>query len=322
MATKSRRILLHMRIVFALAILTLTAVLVLKFGAVLDWAMGDYRPLILNGIILVLFILGTLQILRAVLHYEAQEKQILEYIQLRREGEQNAFILTAPPGSSLLATRYHTLRELHQRGCPVDQGAVSAIMMAEESLHQSFPRFVNNVLILTGVFGTVSSLILALVGAGDVLQTSSTGSGMSLLLLGMNTALTTTATAIVCYFFFTFFFHRLMDLQTWVFSQVEQACLLYMLPEFTTEPDAINLQTRQLLEEVRGLVGSVREGLGNVDKTLKHSLGAKETPVDHGPALLAGIAQQNRALESSLERLDEVQKTLVEGFRLERRGEG
>jgi len=318
MPTKSRRILLHMRIVFALAIVALAAVLALKFGAVLDWALGDFRPILLNGIILLLFLLGTLQIFRAVRHYEAQEIRIGDYIRRRREGEENASILAGTPEANLLATRYHTLRELFAKGCPVDQGAVSAIMMAEESLHQSFPRFVNNVLILTGVFGTVSSLILALVGAGDVLQTSATDTGMSLLLLGMNTALTTTATAIVCYFFFTFFFHRLTDLQTWVFSQVEHACLLYMLPEFTTEKEAVNHQTKLLLEEVRGMVGEVREGLGHVDETLRRSLVETEAPVDHGPALLEGIARQNETLEASLSRLDKVQKTLVLGFRLER----
>ena len=198
--------------------------------------------------------------------------------------------MTSP---SLLADRYDTIRELFNGGGPVDHGAISAIMIAEESLHQSFPRFVNNVLILTGVFGTVSSLIFALVGAGDVLRASSPDAGMGLLLLGMNTALTTTATAIVCYFFFTFFFHRLTDLQTWVFSQVERASLLYMVPEFTYEPEAVNHQTKLLVEEVKHLVGDVREGLGGIEA------GAAEGPGGRRPTVGTerGLARRSGSTE-------------------------
>lgn len=318
MANKSRRVLRQMGIVFLLAIAALAALLVLKFGTILDWALGDYRPLLLNGIILVLFLLGCLQLYRAVRHYEVQENQILDFLRRRQEGETSAEAIAGLPASSLLADRYHTIRELFARGGPVDHGAIGAIMMAEESLHQSFPRFVNNVLILTGVFGTVSSLILALVGAGDVLQTSSTDGGMSLLLLGMNTALTTTATAIVCYFFFTFFFHRLGDLQTWVFSQVERASLLYIIPEFVSEPEALNHQTKLLIEEVRGMVGEVREGLGSIDGTLRKELAQGSPHPDHGPALLEALKLQNQALVTSLSRLDGLKQTLVEGFRLNR----
>jgi hypothetical protein len=311
MATKSRRILLQMGIVSTISTIALATILVLKFDIVLDWAQGDYRPLLLNGIILGLFLLGAMQLFRAVRHYQHQEKQIRRYIRRRQEGEDSSQALEDMPPSSLLADRFHTMRELFDNGTPVDHGAISAIMTAEESLHQSFPRFVNNVLILTGVFGTVTSLILALVGAGDVLQANSTDAGMGLLLLGMNTALTTTATAIVCYFFFTFFFHRLTDLQTWVFSQVERACLLYMVPEFISEPEAINHQTKLLIEDVRKMVREVREGIGGIDEKLRW-----DPRDDHAPALLDGMERQNSALEAALTRLDQIQQTLVEGFRL------
>lgn len=318
MASKSRRILLQMGIVSSAAVVTLAVILAFKFDTVMNWALGDWRPLILNGIIFVLFLLGTLQLYRAIRHYEQQEDQIRDYIRRRQHGEESARILDTVPPPSLLAERYRTIRELFNSGGPVDHGAISAIMIAEESLHQSFPRFVNNVLILTGVFGTVSSLIFALVGAGDVLQASSPDAGMGLLLLGMNTALTTTATAIVCYFFFTFFFHRLTDLQTWVFSQVERANLLYMVPEFTYEPDAVNHQTKLLMEEVNLLVGEVRAGLGGIEAALQNVQAGDRQPADQGVALLAGIERQNSALEASQSRLDELRQILIEGFRLNR----
>ena len=308
MASKSQRILNQMGLVSLLAVITLTAVLILKFGTVMAWAMGDYRPLMLNGIIFVLFLLGTLQLFKAIRHFQLQENQIHEYVQRRQAGEWSAEILDTMPSPSLIADRYRTIRDLFNGGGPVDHGAISAIMMAEESLHQSFPRFVNNVLILMGVFGTVSSLIFALVGAGDVLQAASPDAGMGLLLLGMNTALTTTATAIVCYFFFTFFFHRLTDLQTWVFSQVERAALVHMVPEFSYEHDAVNHQTKQLMEDVKLLVSEMREGLGGIEHALR-----KPEPTDSSEEVLTALEKQNSLLQSQF---DELRRVLVEGFRL------
>ncbi len=313
MASKSRRILFQMGIVSLSAVLVLAAVLVLKFNTVLAWAMGDFRPLALNGIIFILFLLGTVQLYKAIRHYQRQEEQIAQFIRRRQNGQSSDEILSTITGTSLIAHRYYTIKDLFNRGGPVDHGAISAIMMAEESLHQSFPRFVNNVLILTGVFGTVSSLIFALVGAGDVLQASSPDAGMGLLLLGMNTALTTTATAIVCYFFFTFFFHRLTDLQTWIFSQVERAALIHMVPEFSYEPDTVNHQTRLLVEEVKLLVGEVRSGLGGIEESLGNH---KSEPTNSNDALLAAMEKQNAALELQL---DDVRRVLVEGFRLDGR---
>ncbi len=317
MASKSHRILFQMGIVSLVALLTLIAALVLKFDMLVSWAMGDPRPLVLNGIIFVLFLMGVSRLYRALRHYQEQENQIIDYIRRRQEGEWSAEIFESTSTPSLLADRYRTIRDLFNGGGAVDHGAISAIMMAEESLQQSFPRFVNNVLILLGVFGTVSSLIFALVGAGDVLQASSPDAGMGLLLLGMNTALTTTATAIVCYFFFTFFFHRLNDLQTWVFSQVERAALVHMVPEFTYEPDALNRQTKLLVNDVKLLVNEVREGLGGIEEALRTPVEMDSEAADRSVALLAGMDKQNAHLESSLSRLEDLRRVLVDGFRLD-----
>ena len=86
MASKSQRILNQMGLVSLLAVITLTAVLILKFGTVMAWAMGDFRPLVLNGIIFVLFLLGTLQLFKAIRHFQLQENQIHEYVQRRQAG--------------------------------------------------------------------------------------------------------------------------------------------------------------------------------------------------------------------------------------------
>jgi hypothetical protein len=56
---------------------------------------------------------------------------------------------------------------------------------------------------LTGIFGTIVSLIFALVGAGRTLGSAVLTEGMAIMLSGMNTALTTTATAITCFFIYS-----------------------------------------------------------------------------------------------------------------------
>ncbi len=141
---------------------------------------------------------------------------------------------------------------------------------------------------------------------------------MGLLLLGMNTALTTTATAIVCYFFFTFFFHRLTDLQTWVSSQVERGVLIHMVPEFTFEPDAINHQTKLLVEDIRGLVGEMRQGLGGIDGASGRRPDRRRAAESGRRRASAVWTSRTAALEASLVRLDELRQILVEGFRLNR----
>lgn len=318
MATRSRQMLIQMAVVLVLAVTVAVLVFLWKIDAVAGVLFGDPRPLILNGVILLLFAMGIWQLFREVRHYERQEIQITEFIARRAEGYPTEDVLTEFDEPSLLIERYTTIRELFGGGGPIDHGAISSIMLAGESLHLSFPRFVNNVLILTGVFGTVSSLIFALIGATDVLQTAVPGSGMGLMLLGMNTALTTTATAIVCYFFFTFFFQRFTDLQTWIVSQLERAALLYMVPDFSFEPDVVNHQTKLLVEDVRQLVAEMRQGLGGIEGAVARIDEGARARLEQGDAVIARQDTQNGKLEDALARLDELRKVLVEGFRLNR----
>ena len=316
MATRSRQILVQMAVILALAVTVAVLVFVWKIDAVASVLFGDPRPMILNGVIFLLFVMGIWQLFRKVRHYERQEIQITEFMARRAEGYPTADVLADFDEPSLLKERHSTIKELFEGGGPVDHGAISAIMLAGESLHLSFPRFVNNVLILTGVFGTVSSLIFALIGAAEVLQTAVPGSGMGLMLLGMNTALTTTATAIVCYFFFTYFYQKLTDVQTYLFSRIEQAVLLHIVPEFAFESEAVNHETRSLINEVRALVREMQTGLGDVALTLTGLNTHNDEQLRKWSASLAGQEEHNRKLHEALARLEDLRAVLVEGFRL------
>jgi hypothetical protein len=318
MAPRSRQILAQMAIVLAAAVIVSVLVFLWKIDAAAAVLFGDPRPLILNGVILVLFFLGVWKLFKGVKHYARQEAQITEFMERRAEGYPTEQVLAEFSGPSLLRDRHATIKTLFEGGGPVDHGAISSIMLAGESLQLSFPRFVNNVLILMGVFGTVSSLIFALVGATDVLQNAAPGSGMGLLLLGMNTALTTTATAIVCYFFFTYFFHRFTDLQTWVVSRLEGAALLYMVPDFTFEPEAVNHQAKLLVEDVRKLVSEMREGMNGMAQAVTHLDEATRVRHEQGNQLIARQDTQNGKLDESLAQLAALRSVLIEGFRLNR----
>lgn len=318
MAPRSRQILVQMAVVLAAAVTVAVLVFLWKIDAVAGVLFGDPRPLILNGVILVLFFLGVWQLFKGVRYYGKQERQISEFMSRRAEGYPTEQVLAEFSDPSLLRERHTNIKELFEGGGPVDHGAISAIMLAGESIQSSFPRFVNNVLILTGVFGTVSSLIFALVGATDVLQTAVPGSGMGLLLLGMNTALTTTATAIVCYFFFTYFFHRYTDLQTWVISRLERAALLYIVPDFTYEAETVNHQTKLLVEDVRKLVFEMREGMAGMAQAVTQIDKSIRSREDQGRELIARQDSQNGKLDESLAQLAELRSVLIEGFRLNR----
>jgi hypothetical protein len=188
--------------------------------------------------------------------------------------------------------------------------------VAEESRHLSYPKFVNNVLILTGVFGTIVSLIYALIGATAILQTNAAGEGIGVMLLGMNTALNTTATAIVCFFLFTFFYQRLTDLETYVLSRVEQAVLVHIIPEFAFDTEAVNYKTERLVAELQLLVEEMKTGSDFIRESLA---GLNKYNRAYLAKLAALTVRQDNQVEQTqkvLGQLIKIETVLKDGFRL------
>lgn len=316
MRSRSLQSLTQLSIVLAIVAAAVIAVAVWRWEFTSGVFLADWKSIVLNGVILVIFALGVLQLYRGFTRYAGQERALARFLELRSRGRTTRQILDEDTDRSLLADRYRTVKSLFDRGVPIDHGTISAISVAEESLHQSFPRFVNNVLILTGVFGTVSSLIFALIGASDVLRTAMPGQGMGLMLLGMNTALTTTATAIVCYFLFSYFFQKLTDVQTYVLSQVERAVLLHVIPEFQFDKETIDHQTKLLLTELGLLVDEIRGGVATARGTMLELESRQASESAQWDTALAGQRELRGRLDDVVASLAEVRRALVEGFRL------
>ncbi len=312
--TKSQKSLINMLIILIVVFGSLAVASLWKSELVREIYFIDDKTIILNGIIFLLFFMGVIHLIRSFVHYSFEEKQIRTFVSDKELGNED-FIENIST-ESIIAKRYFTVKNLYDRQVPIHHGAISSIMIAEESLYQSFPKFVNNVLILTGVFGTIVSLIFALVGASSVLQTALPGAGMGVMLSGMNTALTTTATAIVCYFLFTYYFQRLTDVQTYVFGRVEEAVLIHIVPEFSFDSEAMNFKTELLIKELQKLVKEMKKGSGFIQDSLAGLNEHNQDYIEKLAALISGHEHQLAKTEHVATKLESIKEVLLNGFRL------
>ncbi len=207
---------------------------------------------IINGTIVALFLIGMLRIAISLLGYAREESAVLRFIrnQVKRPDEP----LKGVSNGSLMAQRYRTLLQLHEGNTPINQNALASTLVASESTRSSLAKFINNILILTGVFGTIVSLSVALIGASDVLENAINASGMGMVIHGMSTALSTTITAIVCYVFFGYFYLRLNDAQTNLISGIEQVTTHYLMPRFQVQNDTVLYEFTGLIRSLQTLV--------------------------------------------------------------------
>lgn len=311
--TKSERALIQMLISLALVTAAVAGIGAWRWELVRSIYFIDAKTVILNGIIFLIFISGVVYLIRAYTHCRFEEQQVETFIREKQIGE---FSPENLPPTALITRRYETIRELYQRSVPIHHGALAAIMAAEESLHQSYPRFVNNVLILTGVFGTIVSLIFALIGATSILGTADPGKGMEVMLLGMNTALTTTATAIVCFFLFTYFYHRMADIQNYLFGRLEEAVLVHIVPEFAFDTEAIQYKTEQLIRELRRLVAELTKGADAIQESLEGIDRHNEATLQKAAMMIDKQDHQLDKTETLLIKMEKIREVLVDGFRL------
>ncbi len=255
---------------------------------------------IVNGTIMGLFFLGLFNIISLLLRYVREENALTRF--LKNVNNEQATPTERINKKSLIYNRYSSVLEISRHNVAVNHSALASTLVATENTHLSLSRFISNILILTGVFGTIISLSIALFGAADIIDSVDGIGGMSIVIHGMSTALSTTATAIVCYLFFAYFYMKLTDVQTELLSGIEQATTLYIMPRFT-------YQTDSMLHEVGNLVKALHAAANSMAQTQIDFTEASRK----FNALTGTNAESLSRLGSDIE---EIKTLLRKGFRL------
>ena len=254
---------------------------------------------IINGAILVLFAAGLARLVNLFRRYADEEQSLNRFvanIQRRIDPDEGV------DPDAIILSRYSTLRELWSRRSPINQNVLASALIAYESSYVSFPKFVNNVLILSGVFGTIVSLSIALIGASDMVNSTTELGGLGTVIHGMSTALSTTMTAIVCYLFFGYFYLKLLDTQTHLVGRVEHVTTTLLMPRFQLQPEVVMQDFGEMVRATAGLVERMeqnQERFGEAAQMLK--------------GLVADTQQRMSQLDK---RFDDINRLLREGFRL------
>jgi hypothetical protein len=153
---------------------------------------------LINGGIIALFVVGLANILFHLLRYQREEAAVARFA-----GNMESLVanpISDLPLNSVLAARHGTMRAIQEVNGEIDQSALAIMLSADEKSRLGVIRFISSILILTGVFGTIVSLSIAMLGVSDLIESSRGGvSGISLVIHGMSTALSTTITAITSY---------------------------------------------------------------------------------------------------------------------------
>ncbi len=249
--------------------------------------------LIINGGIVALFLGGLTRLISLFLRYNREEQMLNRFIlNVRQKVEPSQGVDT----KSLIIQRYRTLLDLHNRRSQINHSALA-------SSRNRVPRFVNSVPILTGVFGTIVSLSIALLGASDMIAAITEIEGLGTIIHGMSTALSTTMTAIVAYLFFGYFYLRLTDTQTYLISRIEDITTTVLLPRFQVQQETV---IKDFSDVIRAAA------------TLVKKLDTSQQKYEQAADQLAVVLDQYRTeMQRNGEALEDIVQLLREGFRLE-----
>ncbi len=201
---------------------------------------------VINGGIALLFLTGLIQLVIRFAEYRNQEAALNRFLMNIRKDDDP---LQGIEQKSMIAERYVTLGQLNRRRARINHSALAATLHAIESSRNSYLKFVQSVLVLTGVFGTIVSLSISLLGASDIIQVGGNTDGMGTMIFGMSTALSTTMSAIISYLIFGYFYIKLIDTQTYLISRVEEVTATTLLPHLQSIQDQV---TMDYSESIRG----------------------------------------------------------------------
>lgn len=301
----SRKVLLRL----VMALLILAAILALNLDFLKSLYFSEQLTVvgwIINGAIVLLFLTGLAKTAWLLLRYAREESALRKLVAHIEDGYVD--VLKGISSSSMIAQRYQLLARLNEKHAAVNHAALASTLLARESTRLSFPRFVNGILILMGVLGTIISLSIALLGASHLIDVNQgIGGDMGLVIHGMSTAMSTTITAIVSFLFYGYFYLKLTDVQTHFLGNLEQATTLYLMPKFSGSEES-------MLADIRGLVSSLHE----VSRQMEH---AQTHYTEAGSQLRDIVARLGADMNAMSQDVDEIKTILRDGFRLPARDE-
>mgnify|MGYP006883058339 CR=1 FL=1 len=257
--------------------------------------------IILNSIIAGILIFGLINLLILLIYYSREESSVVGFVE-------NIEAIKKLPvegldAHSLIVKRYSTMRSINQSGGEINHNALAAMLTADEGTRLGVVRFINNILILTGVFGTIVSLSIALLGASDLIESAATSlDGMGLVIHGMSTALSTTITAIVSYVLFGYFYMRVRDVQTHLISSIEHLTSVYLIPKFVK-------RSEDILNQLSGLIKGVIRATEKMTET-------QDTYQAAALTLEQSVNSNKQQVDELTQDISIIKGLLREGFRL------
>ena len=254
--------------------------------------------MIINAIIIALFFFGMLRIVVVLFSYINEHRVSLKLVEYLKENASDP--ISRLPEKSLAVQRFKAVTWVTKQGSPVNQAAMAASCNASESSRLTLIRFVHSTLILAGVFGTVVSLSMALIGAAGLLNSPEGVKEMSTIISSMSSALSSTVTAIVCFFIFAYFYLRLNDARIQMLSNIEDITSLYLLPKVTHTED--------------GMIRQVSELTMALNQAAEKLLMVEDTFIAAGDRLQQAVNDLQGQLSNSS--LDEIKDLIRKGFHL------
>lgn len=262
--------------------------------------------LVLNGVILLIFLIGLVRMILMFLGFTREQEVLQRFLKRVEEGAPNpAHDL---PDNAMIVDRYHAVQTIARQHADVNQAALASTLAASQSTQFTLVRFVHNILILSGVFGTVVSLSIALMGAAGLLDTPENMQQMGTIVGGMSNALSTTITAIVCYVFFAYFHLRLQDARTQLLANIENVTTLYILPRFKHVENSLMHDVAVLTAELR----RAAEAIHLIQDRFLHA----------GERLQLAADDLQTAVAQSGSNIQVIRDSIREGFRLDDKPKG
>ena len=289
---------------FVIAVIAIAGLIYWNLDFINKFYLQDQQTqtgIIINSVIVALLISGLISILLQLIRYKKEEQAIALFVN-NIESLRPDLVQDIPTGS-MIVKRYSIMRSIQAANGEINHSALAAMLTADESTRFGLIRFINNILILTGVFGTIVALSIALLGASDLIDSAAASlGGMGLVIHGMSTALSTTITAIISYVIVGYFYTRLIDVQTHILSGIEHLTSVYLLPKMVKTGEDVAYE----LEE---LVKSVNEAANNLKLT-------QEIYQASALALQENLNMTHIQAEQLRKEFGDVKSLLREGFRL------